>query len=344
MNKQTSFLESSNAFSSATIENVSQFRQDFLAKDLELADVLGDQHELRTIDGQRVYDPRDAWLYDSNPNDADAPVELHFSSLGNPLNLHNIMRYSLYRTFDPDTRIIVTGQPGVPFLFPQGSRISKEGRKNISNGELAPLNEKVLQVLEEKDIASVALAGYSLGANLAFSAAEVIGEQGGDVRYISAFEPPSTNDSYSALASLSLRFIGAGSKIGAFAEQGGSELYKKLSKKDAIHEIGPIGYGIGLLRPTNIAAIRSFKKTDPLQMVSRTASEHPATSIAVFYGDRSEVVDSEAMNRLKEGSQSPSRAGRLAVRQLDGGMHAMNEDIFLALAMVVEARSLANQI
>lgn len=313
-------------FQPTIIERVSEVaeRQDGLTyaeflKEFQVPEVV-----THTPDDQKAVDVLDLRPADDDGRDA---VVLYLP-MGSGLTPNKIVRATTLYAANPQDRLIVVGNAGIPFRDSRGKVALKDMRK-VAQGNLAPIVESALDYIEKQNIEGVDYLGYSLGADKALESAAQAARFDHEAFSVVAAEPAS------AVKRNLLTLTGA-----FMATDAGYRDYLKVCDTPLLKESRElsetmISYTAGLARLSNVAIANGLAHDGFKARVEAALETDTTLFVHVMWGSESELaIDGVMCSTLADLRQ---REGAWRVRQtrFSGQKHGMADDISLHAAMML---------
>lgn len=253
------------------------------------------------------------------------------------LNANMVMRVATLALAEPSKRIITAGNPGAPGQ--DGGKLRTIDLPQVWKGTMPPTVEPVLEYLVSQHIHHSKQAGYSYGADKAAALSAVADRYDHEVRHGIFMEPASVV--IRGLGKLLPDFMRSNAALDAYVQATQCEPYYEARRVADRQGHRLPGYFLSLLRPSNVAiahalSLDGFEARVDAALTKQSEGEHPMV-VSNVWGTDSEIAIHTPMfeltNRLIE-KFGPERVERTSI---DGGKHAMGDDIFLHTALIMQA-------
>lgn len=259
--------------------------------------------------------------------DPDEAMLVHLA-MANPLDPNQLYQLATIAGTNPNKRIIAAANPSG--LGYDSGRLTRPQRANIRAGDLRPAVEPAIKYLESQGINRVHQVGYSYGAERALTAASA-----------DAFETPSCV-AIEPVSVIKRGLIGLGLSFASTAKE--LERYVGDSQTPAFEaarseSVGATAYNIGLLRPSNIAVARGLARERTDQRAREALLTHPELVVYAAWGSESELAVYGVTKAIIDGLRKTFGGDRVRERVIEGGKHALANDIHLQAAAVLEGLS-----
>lgn len=268
-------------------------------------------------------------LLDIRPEEHDpkAAMFIHLA-MANPLDPNQLYQIAAIAGTNPNTRIIAAGNPSGPGY--NTGKLTQSQRKAVAHGDLRPVVDPMVKYAEENGIDWADQVGYSFGADRAMTAATSDAYQ---VRKAVAIEPASVKDRN--LVKLGLAFGSTAKHLDHYVKESGTPAFE-AARKDSV---GAMAYNLGLARLSNIAIARCLSIRGFEQRTDDALEVHPETEATIAWGTESELAINGLMKPIVHRLQRSHGAQRVNPVVIEGGKHALANDIHLQAAIVLNGLS-----
>ena len=274
-----------------------------------------------------------AAVVDVQPSEYDpAEALLYRLPMANPLDGNQLYQIASLAGTNPNKRIIAIGNPSGPGLgrgklsFADQRKALKWTKNDNIHPELKKLVEPSIKYLDEAGVEERHEVGYSYGALLAVIAS-VYGES--PVRNMVVIEP--------VMGERTMRELGADFKatekaLGNYINANELQTFKEARADGQ----SMVRYILGLLRPTNITVSNILAHTnfDTWNMAAHLVNPEMRSTPA--WGSESELALDGLMLQMVGRIQRTRREGSTRPIRIEGGKHALANDLALQEAIVLE--------
>ncbi len=313
------------------------FDQDVLERVSEAAEYHRSITDWRDIDsqlpGNQVFMPTSGLpveVLDINPDGADTLV--YHSSMGNGLDAG--LRSSLFvvAMVKPETRIVAFGNIGGPG---RGlGKLSKEDRETVRSGYYRPVIEPGLQYLKRQGVEQVAHVGHSYGVPLSLTASEYASNYDQFVTDVVAIDAPDPLNR--SLPDLALSFAKTGGPLKAYVKAANSPAFNQARKHAGRKSFWLAGYGLGLVRPTNVAAAIALTHGKHEVSANRALRNEEYMRLHDVWGTLSELAINQLMVEATDRLITSYGPDRVTATAISGQKHNMVNDPFLHAAIIAQ--------
>jgi hypothetical protein len=280
-------------------------------------------------------------VLDTGLNDDTDKTLVYHMAMGSPLDENERTRLAALHAALPTTRIITSGAPGAPGEW--SGRITLKQFPSVFKGDLRATIDPLLRYVNYRGVETITHAGYSYGADKAPTAAEYSDKYDQSVEQVIAMDPASVVDrKWLGLKSLGIIQLGLDFNSAEPAMQGyvdasdSPALIEARAQGDARHH-GLLGYSVGLLRTSNIAAAKALSKGGFAGRMTKALIENPEMRADSIWGSLSELSLNGLMTAIVSNLEEQFGPGRVTGTIMEGQKHTMCDDIFLHTAMVLQA-------
>lgn len=248
--------------------------------------------------------------------------------MANGLTLNKQLRAAMLHLADPGQRLIVFGNPGMPWREGYG-KAPLRSLMRVAKGDLTPLVRSSLHYLQATGVTSTTQLGYSYGADRALAMAMAAPEYDIVVRQIVTVEPASLESR--SLFKLARDFQSCGPRFRERLQAATSPLLRESRRTSDEHTLMVWS---ALLRPSNLAAARALSRGGFTARLMAAAQAQPDARLHLAWGSQSELVDDALMTSFVKDLQR-SHPYRVSFTRLDGGDHSMADDVALHAAIML---------
>lgn len=265
-------------------------------------------------------------ILDHLPDDCDPKSALMiYLAMGQPLDPNNLYQIATIAAVNPNHRIVVAANPSSPTYH--APHYSREQRKAIAEGNLAPVAEPMLRHAEANDSHKIEIApqyGYSFGADVAMEAAS---SQAFEVPHAIAIEPAAVVER--SVGQLGSAFRESGKALKGYVEQSGPGF--RAARDESIK----LGFFAGLARLSNLAISHGLSHEGFEGRARRALEAHPEMQATIAWGTASELADNTALR--EQTLRLAEEFGRVEAMILPEQKHALANDVHLQAAIVTQA-------
>ncbi len=267
-------------------------------------------------------------LIDIKPKDCDpqAAMVIHLA-MANPLDPNQLFQTATVAAANPDRRIIAVGNHSGE--SPVLAALTKDQSKKVKSGNLSPAVSCLMKYLDQEKVAEVSHVGYSYGSDLAVesSLADDV-----EVKNLVLLDPASTLRRLTGRLSLALAFIRSGEPLEDYVKATSLNIFEDARKES----IGMLEYTVGLASSTNRSIARYISRGKMENCLRDALDRQENAHATLVWGSQSELSDDQKMNSLavRICRAYPERFGKI---RIEGGRHAMFNDVHLQAATVAQA-------
>lgn len=270
-------------------------------------------------------------LLDIVPKDYDETWVYHLP-MGNPLADHMQLRVATLAAAKPDKRIIAIGNPSGPS---QGvGKLPASSLRTVWSGNLRPTIDPVMKYLSSQQIEQATHIGFSYGAEKAAAASQYAEKYDQQVLSGLFMEPVAIKQR--GLLELGRDFNSTAAALEGYVKASASKPVEEAGKRAAEKSHGLVGYGLGLLRMSNIAIAHALTKEGFENRVDNGLTSQAEMRAHLVWGTESELATHGLMIELASRLQSKFGVVRVSTMEMVGQKHAMGDDVFLHTAMVLQ--------
>ncbi len=270
-------------------------------------------------------------LLDIVPKDYDETWVYHLP-MGNPLADHMQLRVATLAAAKTDKRIIAIGNPSGPS---QGvGKLPAASLRTVWSGNLRPTIDPVMRYLGSQQIEQATHIGFSYGAEKAATASQYAEKYDQHVPSGLFMEPVAIKQR--GLLELGRDFNSTAAALEGYVKASASGPVEEAGKRAAEKSHGLVGYGLGLLRMSNIAIAHALTKEGFENRVDNGLTSQAEMRAHLVWGTESELATHGLMIELAGRLQSKFGVGRVSTMEMVGQKHAMGDDVFLHTAMVLQ--------
>jgi len=271
-------------------------------------------------------------LMDIVPNDYNQTWVYHLP-MGNPLADHMQLRIATLAAAAPDKRIIGVGNPSGPR---QGiGKLPKSSLYSVWSGDFRPTIDPILRYLVSQHIDEATHIGFSYGAEKAVTAAQYADRYDQMVPNGLFMEPVALKKR--GLLELGHDFSSTAAPLDDYVKAASSPVVAEASQRAAEKSHGMLGYGLGLLRLSNIAIAHALTKESFEARANEALTNQPQMEAHLVWGSESELAARDYMIRIVKRLEDKFGINRVRSMELEGQKHAMGDDVFLHTAMVMQS-------
>jgi hypothetical protein len=259
-------------------------------------------------------------------------VEVYHMPMGCLLDANTMLHVATLAAAQPDKRVISVSNPGQ--LGSGTSKLSFKQRRQVAHGDLEPVVAPTLEYLYSANQEVVFHVGESYGADKAAASAEHSEHYDQTVPQVVMTEPPSVVNR--GMAKTAIAFLGT-AKRGDEYLQPVRAISNTFESAEELKESGMIGYFVGLARPSNIAIGRALGRVGFEARLDRAMESQPDMKASVIWGSESELALDGMVSALTDRLIEKHGGDRLKTMRLVGQGHAMNLDVFLNTAIILQS-------
>jgi hypothetical protein len=285
----------------------------------------------------KIFTPRSGKpieVLDIIPEDGYESVHVFHLPMGNGFDDNMLLATTTLAAVDPTKRLIAAGNPGAPGQVSGKLRI--RDLSTVWSGDMRPTVDSLLQYLTSQRIEGAVHTGGSCGADRAAAAAGYSDKYDHYVSHAVLMEPASV--ARRSLFALGRSFYQSAAPLEGYVQAAQSKPYIEARRSADTANYGALG-AIGLLRPTNVAIAHALAQDGFEARVNAALSTQESMRVDVVWGTDSELCTHklmlDAVHRL-----SMAHEKRVRATALKGQRHAMNCDIFLQAALVLQSQKL----
>ncbi len=271
-------------------------------------------------------------LIDIIPVEAESTMIYHLP-MGNSVDENMQARLMALSTALPNTRIIASSNPAHPRV--KGGKLPKSDRDRVSKGIFRDTIEPILFYAHNQKIDTADQVGYSYGADKAVSTASLANSFDIQTPNLIPIEPASVLPR--SLGKLGCDFLSSNSELKRYVKASEMPAYDDARKIASRKQGGLIGYTIGLLRLSNVAISKGIASGKFEQNLTSVIRRYPETNSTLIWGTESELSINGIMKALSSRLDKTFGDQRFQSMPIEGGHHAMGDDIFLHTALVHQA-------
>lgn len=266
-------------------------------------------------------------VIDFIPPDGYDNVVVYHEAMATPLTPNAIMHVAAIALAAPDTRVIGVGNPGKPG---QGyGKVKLSELPELWDGKLRPVVDPILQYLNVQKVKEAAHTGYSYGVDRVAATAQHATAYDHKVTKGIFMDPASVVDR--GMWKLGKAYYSTEEHLDHYVQSTGSRPYLESRKIGG----GLVGYGLGLLRPTNLAVTHVLGQNGFGARLDSALVLQPEMDAHAIWGTESELAINGVMTELSSRMQQKYGSARYKSTALPGQKHAMCDDIFLHAAMTL---------
>ncbi|HET8992051.1 MAG TPA: hypothetical protein VFN31_03405 [Candidatus Saccharimonadales bacterium] len=271
-------------------------------------------------------------VLDISPKDYET-TQVYNLPMGCGLDASMTMRVATLASTQPTKRVIAIGNPGGPGAN-YGS-LSREDRQALSKGNMRPVIEPMFQYLNSQKLSEAVQVGYSYGADKAAAAAFYAANYDQVVPKAIFMEPASVVPR--SIVDLGLAFKASADGLDEYIEATASPAYLEARKLAEKSGHGFAGYAGGLMRLSNIAIAKSLCYPSFWPHVSGALDQNENMKADLVWGTKSTISPDKSMrHQLRQPNKFYDHLQRVRTLVIEGGKHAMGDDIFLLSALVLQ--------
>jgi len=271
--------------------------------------------------------PKNSERLDIRPREHDSAEGLivHLP-MGNPLDMNQLFQIATIIGTNPSKRVIAEANPGGPG-YNAGTMNADERDKMRAAGSFRPAVQSLCDFLNREGIGLQHHYGASYGADKLSGA---IADRTAAVFSATVVEPVSVKTR--TTTRLAKDFVSSNSRLNEYVEASDMATFVD-ARKDSV---GLTSYGLGLLRPTNLAIVRALGYGQFEQRMDRGIDIHPEMVATIVWGSESELAIDGLVGDIV--TRLNSRRGKVRGMRLEGQGHALVNDIHLQAALVLEGQ------
>lgn len=272
-------------------------------------------------------------LVDIVPVEHDKTLMYHLP-MGNSVDANMQARLITLSAVLPNTRIIAAGNPAQPFT--DSGKLNQYQRKEVSSGNFRSTVDPILAYAHQERLERIDQVGFSYGADKALAAA--ILARCFDITPDSVIPMDPASVTPRTLFQLGADFLATNKYLSEYVDAAEFPAYID-ARKVAGRKTGWLaGYGLGLMRQSNIAIAKGIATGNFEDKLSQALEHNPETRTSVVWGTESELAIDGIM-QAATGQAQITFGQRVTVMPVEGQHHAMGDDVFLHAALVREGLS-----
>lgn len=274
-------------------------------------------------------------VLDIRPKDYESTLSFHLP-MGCVLDSNMLMHVGTLAQVESDKRIVAVSNPGQPGRG--SSKLSIRDSWRVSNDDLEPTVSSTLEYLLAQGIDKAAHSGISYGADKAAAASENAKNHEQQATHAIMVEPVSVVKRSSTRIG---RLIKVGRVFQTTGKRGDRYLEPVRRRSSAFvsaerQKDSMVGYGIGLLRMSNLAIGMALGENGYEGRVGRAMYMNDGLRVGIAWGTASEFDKDDERAAIVRRLKARFTNRRVEGLPLDGQTHAMNLDIFLNAALIAQ--------
>lgn len=259
----------------------------------------------------------------------ETAMRVYFAPMATPADENMAMRAMRLFEANKDLPLLVVGSPAL--IGNRANRILMKDAPQIWRGDLRPVIEPTLRMLEEERVTKLDVMGYSYGAEAAMAAASDALEHGIVVEHVVSAEPIAI--AKRGLVQLVKDFARSGAPLDDYVKATDSTA---LLEARAHADKGFARYAGGMLRLSNIAIAHALAQDGFLQRCEDALLQQPRMESTIAWGSASELTTTEAMSKIVLSLTADYGSKRVSGMNLTGMHHAGGDDIDLHAAIMTQ--------
>lgn len=287
-----------------------------------IQDQLPDTHIFTPVGGKPIE------VLDIIPDKGYDGVHVFHLPMGNGLDANMQLGIATLAAAEPTKRIIAAGNPGAPGQ--NSGRLRLEDLGVVWQGDMRPTVDPLMQYLAQAGIEQALHSGGSCGADRAATAAALAERYDHEVNGLVLMEPASVERR--SLLQIARQFASCAPPMADYVDAAASQPYYEARQ---IAEVPT--WAVGLLRASNIAIAHALAQDGFEERVRAAMDARPNAPAAIWWGTESELATDGVMRGVTQ-RLADTYGERVLAVPLAGQKHAMNCDVFLQAAIVLESQ------